>query len=299
MQDANNLGVFNFAFDPELDELSLEGEATDDGLFLPNDAGRTEFLPPDPDSIPVIENAIKQDSVEYAKRPAVERTRELFSQLKSQKAILRGMIEAASDPCSTSGMDEAVAGLRDKKFSIYSTANICAMLEAAGAFERVNEDGSAYDYVPKPNIVMVDGEEYYEPAEAPVVCWKATPAGLEVASVDGSLDDIRALFEKEGDLLPVYKRVLSLVAADGGVTMARLSAEVDGHPLIADPRRFYVQRFTELLEAREAVAWNGEVWEATEVGRAALTELADVEDTYVAPENDSPVVAAETDGICW
>lgn len=299
MQDANNLGVFNFAFDPELDELSFEGEASDDGLFLPNDAGRTEFLPPDPDSIPVIENAVKQDSVEYAKRPAAERTRELFSQMKSQKAILRGMMEAARKPCSTADMDAAVADLRDKKFSIYSTANICAMFEAAGAFERVFEDGSAYDYEPKPNIVMVDGEEYYEPADAPVICWLATPEGLEVASVDGSLDDIRALFEKESDLLPVYKRVLTLAAADGGATMAYLSAEVDEHPLIADPRRFYVQHFTELLEAREAVAWSGSVWETTEVGRAALAELADVEDTYVAPESDSPAVAAETDGICW
>lgn len=299
MEDANNLGVFNFAFDPELDEFSGGEDASQDGLFLPNEEGRTEFLPPDPEKVPVIESAVKQDTPEYAARPAEERTRELFSQMKSQRNILRGILDAARTPCSTAGVEQAVEPLREKKFSIYSTANICAMLETAGALERVHEDGTAYAYDPQPEIVMVDGEEYYEPAVAPVVCWQATEAGLAVVDEDDSLERVRLLFEKEAEFLPVYKRVLSMAAADEGVSVAQLSAAVDENPLIADPRRFYVQHFTEMLENREAVEWSGSAWVITATGRAALDELADVEDTYVAPETDHPTVATETDGICW
>lgn len=299
MEDANNLGVFNFAFDPELDESFVTDAPSQDGLFLPNEEGRTEFLAPDPERMPVIENAVKQDSPEYAQRPADERTRELFGQMKSQRAILRGMLDAARTPRSTADIEAAVEPLREKKFSIYSTANICVMMETAGALERVHEDGSPYCYDPKPDVVMVDGVEYYEPAVAPVVCWRATEAGLAVADADDSLERVRLLFEKESDLLPVYKRVMSMAAAEEGVSVAQLSAAVDGNPLIAEPRRFYVQHFTEMLENREAIEWSGSAWVITSAGRAALEELADVEDTYVAPETDNPVVATETDGVCW
>ncbi len=305
MKDATDLGVFDFSFDLNLDELSSEDKGSfdvgedGDGLFLPNEEGRTEFLPPDPSTIPVIENTVKQDAPEYARRPAKDRTRELFSQMKSQRSILRGILDQARTPCSTAHMDEVADSLREKKFSIYSTANICSMLEAAGALDRVHEDGSPYAYDPQPNIVMVDGEEYYEPAKAPAVCWLTTPAGLAVIDEDDSLDRVRLLFKKEAEFLPIYKRVLTMAADEGGTTMARLSDAVDENPLIAEPRQFYVQHFTELLENRDAVAWSGSAWEITPTGRAALDELADVVDDFVAPEAGRPAVATETDGICW
>ena len=50
------------------------GTQEDPGPFLPNEEGRTEFLAPDPDRVPVITNAVDRDSSSYAERPAEDRT---------------------------------------------------------------------------------------------------------------------------------------------------------------------------------------------------------------------------------
>ena len=80
-----DLSNFSFSFDPNLEifggsePLSMDDvPGADPGVFLPNTEGRTEFLPPDPSRIPVIENAVKHDSPEYLARPAEERTSELL-----------------------------------------------------------------------------------------------------------------------------------------------------------------------------------------------------------------------------
>lgn len=55
MSDTNDLAQFNFSFDPALEDFDFsEPTSMDDvygadpGVFLPNDEGRSEFLPPDP-----------------------------------------------------------------------------------------------------------------------------------------------------------------------------------------------------------------------------------------------------------
>ncbi len=297
-----DMKVFDFEFDAGLDELAASQQDEDmSELFLDNEEGRTEFLPPDAENIPVIENAVKQDSTEYAKRPAEERTRELFSQMKAQKSILMGIVDFARTPCTTDQLEQRGDQLREARFSVYTTSNICAMMEIAGALERVTEDGQPYATVEiEPNIVTIDGEEYYEPSTPPAIHWRSTAAGLAMLDDDCS-ERIDALFEDEAEFLPIYKRVLTMAAADEGTTMDDLSAAVDENPLIAKPRRYYVQHFTEFLENRNAVAWQGSVWKTTDTGTAALEKLADVADDYTAPvrTEDMARSAAESDGINW
>lgn len=307
MTDYKEFGEFNFTFDPELEGMmenptSMDEVGGDLGVFLPNTEGRTEFLPPDPDKVPKIENAIDQTSEEYAQRPAEDRTRELFAQMRPQRAILRAIMDAAVEPISESNLESIVDEVRTRKFSVYSTATICHMMEVSGALQRVTEAGEPYDSVEAlPAIVEIDGEEYYEPTTPPEVHWLATPAGLAVMAENKPLERIEALFEEEADYLKIYKRVLTMAAEEGGTTMPKLSAAVDSDPLISKPQRvFFVQHFTDLLENRDAIEWQGATWTATEVGRAALEKLADVEDDFAeGAEERSYAVAAESDGIKW
>lgn len=304
MTDINELDAFQFAFDPSLDPMGggmSEEEGDTPGPFTANVEGRSEFLPPDPDRIPKIDHAVKQDTEEYASRPAIERTRQLFEQLKSQRSILVGMIEAARTPASTDEIEQAVEDLRERRFTMYSTANLCSMLETAGAFERVTKDGVAYGEVTvEPDIVVEDGEEYWVPSRPPMVCWIATDAAFEACDAAGFQDKLEALFDEEAELLPIYKRVLSMAAASGGTTMAQLSAAIDSNPLIAEPRTFFVQHFIEGLERCAAVEWSGSAWDATAFGKAALVDLADVEDDFESDEMaKTGQVAAESDGIRW
>ena len=76
-----DLSAFNFSFDPTLDTWAVSdkpAELDSSEIFLPNVEGRTEFLAPDPDRVPVIENSVRTDDPTYAARPAEERTRELY-----------------------------------------------------------------------------------------------------------------------------------------------------------------------------------------------------------------------------
>ena len=71
-----DLSAFNFSFDPTLDTWAVSDEPAEldsSEIFLPNVEGRTEFLPPDPDRVPVIENSVRTDDPAYAARPADER----------------------------------------------------------------------------------------------------------------------------------------------------------------------------------------------------------------------------------
>ena len=304
MTDTNELDAFKFAFDPMLDPMGggmSEEEEDTPGPFTPNAEGRTEFLPPDPDRIPAIDHAVKQDTEEYASRPAIERTRQLFEQLKSQRSILVGMIEAARTPVTTDAIEQCVEELRERRFTMYSTANLCSMLETAGAFERVTEAGEPYDQVKvEPDIVVEDGEEYWVPSTPPKVCWTATSAAFEACDAANFQDKLEALFDEEAELLPIYKHVLTMASSEGGTTMSELSAAVDSNPLIAEPRTFFVQHFIEGLERCAAVEWNGSAWEATAFGKVTLGDLADVEDMYESDEQAKVgEVAAESDGIRW
>lgn len=51
-----DLGQFDFSFDPALDTWAVgdpaDRELDSSDLFLPNDEGRTEFLPPTPTGCP-------------------------------------------------------------------------------------------------------------------------------------------------------------------------------------------------------------------------------------------------------
>lgn len=289
-------GSFNFGEEP----TSMDEVGNDPGIFLPNTEGRTEFLPPDPDRVPKMP-AVDQATPEYAARPAEERIRELFNNMNPHRRVLYGVLRALHDPISNDEVGGVVDALRAHKFSVYSTSNICTMLETAGAVCRVLEDGTPYDqFQPEPKIVVEDGVEYWQAVPAPTPFWQITEEGQAQLDSYHPIEKLEATFADEAEYLTLYKRVLTMCATEAGVTMKQMSAAVDSDPLVAtEPRNYFVQHFVEALERGEAVAWNGTAWKITEVGRQALAEnLADVVDDYVIPEDAQPA-QTESDGVNW
>ena len=311
---------FNFEIDPSLGGMEGFGlfdgnipmpEPGEDGapwggedVLFPDATPRNQYEPLDPEKMPQID-AVKQDTPEYAARPAEERTHELLAYMRPHRASLLGMLRAAVEPVSNTQMTDVAEALRKRKFSVYSAANLCTMLETAGALERVTANGTPYAQMkPEPDIVVVDGEEYYQPVPAPEVHWVATDAGQGLLDEDDPIGRLEVQFERDEGLLPIYKQVLHI--ARDGASMATFSAKVDANPDIANPRRFFVQHFVESLERCDAMAWDGEQWVITDIGEQVLeTMLADVE---AAPEfepsersapTDGAVVPTETQGVNW
>lgn len=289
-------GTFNFGEEP----TTMDEVGNDPGIFLPNTEGRTEFLPPDPDRVPQMP-AVDQATPEYAARPAEERIRELFNNMNPHRRVLYGVLRALREPVGNNQVGSVIDALRAHKFSVYSTSNICTMLETAGAVRRVLEDGTPYeDFKPEPKIVVEDGVEYWQAVPAPMPYWQITEAGQAQLDSYHPIEKLEATFAEEAEYLTLYKRVLTLCTADEGVSMKQMSAAVDSDPLVAtEPRNYFVQHFVEALERGEAVAWNGKAWKITEVGRQALVEnLADVVDSYVVPSDAQPA-QTESDGVNW
>lgn len=308
---------FSFEFNPNgieadpQDNESFRFGFDEDGLpydyqqeLFPDAEPRNEYEPLDPEKMPKVD-AIDHDSPEYAKRPAEERTRELFAYMHPHRATLLGIIRASERPVSASRMDTIAAELSQRKFNVYTAANLCTMLEKAGALQRVTEDGTPYDEAkPEPEIVVIDGEEYYKPSEAPGVFWMATDAGKMMVAEDNPVQRMRELLESEPDFAGIYKQVL-LIGRDGA-TMSAFSEKVDANPIIAKPRRFFVQHFVEGLERCEALEWEGQHWKTSFVGEMILSQLLDnveaaqeFERTDRSLPTDRSVMPTETQGVNW
>ena len=187
-----DLSAFNFSFDPTLDTWAVSdkpAELDSSEIFLPNVEGRTEFLAPDPDRVPVIENSVRTDDPTYAARPAEERTRELLSQMRPHRATLLGILAACETPMATSAMKEAVERISGRKFSVYTPSNFCTMLEVAGGLARVTDAGEPYtDEVRAPEMVEVDGRAFWRPTTPPPVYWQTTEAGATVLAEDAPME---------------------------------------------------------------------------------------------------------------
>ena len=313
MSEFDDLDNFDFAFDSSLSNImgdNIFGEGTeptsmdevgvDPGLFLPNTEGRSEFLPPDPDRVPQIPDVIDREAPGYAERPAEERTRELFSYMHPHRQVLLGVLRAAQSPISNADIADVITELRAHKFSVYSPANICTMLETAGALDRVVADGTPYEeFEPQPNIVVIDGEEYWEPVEAPEPYWTITDAGTAQLESNDPMDRLDRTFQREGKYLRIWKKVLEMGTAENAPSMSDFSAAIDSDPLIAEPRVFFVQHFVEQMERCEAISWQGDGWHTTEFGQRALAELlADVNDEFT-PADDAQPAELESQGVNW
>lgn len=224
-------------------------------------------------------------------RPAEERTADLLASMAPRRKVLLSILAHCFEPRPVAQVNALVDELQQNNFSVYSAANLCALLEKAGALERVTADGQPADDVEsEPRVVVVDGVEYLEAGDPVEVCWLATDAGRAAVEADKPLERLRDLLDHDAAYLPIYKRILALCAAEGGAKTPDINAAVDNDPLVQKPR-FYAPHFVDKLEKCDALAWQ-KAWVVTEVGRAGLEMLADVIDES-ADDEKTPATADE------
>ncbi len=274
---------FDFSFESDLDEFDP----------LQDDAEDTEEDDDFGESLPASANTAAQTeespAVEQApEKPAEERTAELLKSMNSQRKTLMGILSFCLERQTVADVNEKIEELKKYNYSVYSAANLCSLLERAGAIERITAEGQdAEDIETEPRIVVVDGVEYLEAADAPETYWETTDAGKAALDADKPLERLHELLDTDGAYGVIYKRVLTMCAQEGGATTKSLGDAIDKDPMVQKPR-YYATRFVDRLEKCDALEWRG-AWYTTEIGNTALELLADVEDTFVleAPEAES------------
>ena len=214
-------------------------------------------------------------------RTPEERIDDLFKSMAPRRKVLLGILAFVEEPQTVIDVNAHVDKLQEDNFSVYTAANLCSLLERAGAIERVTADGTPADEVEtEPKTVVVDGVEYLEAAEPVEVFWRITEAGQAKLDSDKPIDRLRTLLEEDAKYATIYKRILMLCNDASGATTPTINGVVDNDPLVQKPR-LYAPHFVDKLEKCDALEWR-KAWFTTEIGKQGLEMLADVVDEPTA-----------------
>ena len=263
--DLDSLYDDEFNLEQAIDsKFSTEGINTEKGSWIPDTPTQTATPP------------VKKTVVDT--RTAEQRIDDLFKKMGPQHRLLLSVLAACEQRKPFEDVEKTVAELQQFNASVYSPANFCGMLEAAGALAHVTEDGTPYDeFVNEPELVTIDGQEFLKPRPAPQSFWETTPVGAARVDAYDPHAQLAAIYGEFPQTLPIFKRVLTLLADEpDGASLAKISAIVDSDPLVQKPR-FYAGHFLERLERADAVEWR-DAWCITDIGRESLEQMVDVVD---------------------
>ena len=143
---------------------------------------------------------------------------------------------------------------------------LCRMLERAGALELS---------MPEPSTAAEDveaGVEFLQITETIDPVWLSTEEALAVAQSfrEGALfDDI--VLNRDAQYLEVYRAIMGAVA-QAPRSKQWIEELTDTFEIVKHPRRFG-GHFIDMLEKTDALAWNGEAWQLTELGKRMLARM--------------------------
>lgn len=239
------------------DELGIrfdtQGIDTNDGAWIPD--------------IPTQDSKDAPHEERADERSPKERIDDVFHKMGSCRHYLTTVLSCCESPVQSSDIEQALLEVQKYNASVYSTFNICTMLENAGALERTTETGEPYDEQKfEPELVCIDGEEYLKPVPAPAVYWKTTQEGAEKLACFDPLSELSQLYADEPQFSVLYQRILKFMQEKpSGCTLANISEIIDSDPLVQKPR-YYAGYFLERLEKCDGVAWKG-AWFVTDEGK--------------------------------
>lgn len=201
------------------------------------------------------------------------RIAELFEEMAPCTKILLGIMRFLKSPKNVSELREKVDELKEFNYSVYTAADFSRLLEAAGALQKVDAEGNPLDTtsVREPEIVLIEGAEFYKPAPKNQVYWLVTEEGTEYLENDKPMDRMQQLFDAESESLPVFAEVLRLCDCENGCSIDQLSKKIKENPVAKMSRRdasYYVER----LEKCSGLEWKGS-WKTTEFGKAGLDQI--------------------------
>lgn len=209
-------------------------------------------------------------------RPAPERIASLFERLESRKRVLRGILEYLDTPKRSDALQEKVVELQAHDYSVYDGYSYSNLLYEAGAINKVMEDGSEIpeDYEQAPDIVEIDGVEYYKPTDGVMVFWVTTQDARDFLAKDNPEERMQELLHDQAIYARIYKRVLDAATSPDGASAQIMADLVDNDPLCESPRRWSAF-FTKRLEDCEALVWQG-AWKITPIGKKAQEVLNEI-----------------------
>lgn len=269
---------FNLSLAADVDEFDPLEDCADDE----NEGHADEFVATVSPAEQALERETAADGAAVAvpaadERPAEERIADLLKAMAPRRKVLLSILAKCNEAQPVAEVNALVDELQQNNFSVYSAANLCTLLEKAGALERITADGQPADDVElEPQVVVVDGVEYLEASEPVEICWATTDAGRAAVEADKPLERLRDLLDQDAAYQVIYKRILTMCAAEGGAKTPAINDAVDKDPLVQKPR-FYAPHFIDKLEKCDALAWQ-KTWVTTDIGRAGLELLADVVD---------------------
>ncbi|WP_282209396.1 hypothetical protein [Parvibacter caecicola] len=253
-------------FDP------LQDFAFDDGLEGEADPGT---LDDGPYGLPVGANAPKlsSDAFDKAER-AEERISTLFERMVPHTRVLMAIMDLAQQPVAPREVNDQITELQQHHHSVYAPSTFCDLLDRAGAICQTNEEGVPLkDIEREPDVVTVDGEDFWMVAPPPEVFWTLTDEGRAYFDAYQPLEQIRTLFADEPHYAHLYRHVLEQTALDGGATVGQLDPFILADEAAQNPKR-YATYFMDKLERTGAVDWQGS-WVATAAGRDYLADFTD------------------------
>lgn len=213
-----------------------------------------------------------------------ERIEELFRKMRPCRDTLLHIVGACRKPMRVGDVNRLIDELQRTNHSVFSAADLCHLLQRAGALVLVDAQGQPFERS-EPNVTDDGtGTNRLAASQPPIAHWLATPDGIAALEADDPLGRTRSLFEVDPHYLPIYKCVLALCARSEGARTPAIGAAVNGHGLLQRPRLFATY-FIDRLERCGAIAWTGS-WTATDAGLHALETLHDVENVEISPDID-------------
>ena len=211
-------------------------------------------------------------------RSPEERTAELFEAMQPCRRELLGILRRCLEPALAEEAFAAADEVSGRHGRVYTSEALCGLLERSGALERLEEGDAG------PRTVVVDGVEYLEAAEPVEVFWRITEPGQAKLDSDKPTERLRSLLEEDAAYAVIYKRILTLCAAENGAATPVINGKVDNDPLVQKPR-LYAPHFVDKLEQCDALEWR-KAWFTTETGKQGLEMLTDVVDKSAADSEE-------------
>lgn len=191
---------------------------------------------------------------------------ELIDHNPARRPVLLGIIEACEGGMATSELEGRIERMQSANRSVYAPMTLCRMLERAGALELS---------MPEPSTAAEDveaGVEFLQITETIDPVWLSTEEALAVAQSfrEGALfDDI--VLNRDAQYLEVYRAIMGAVA-QAPRSKQWIEELTDTFEIVKHPRRFG-GHFIDMLEKTDALAWNGEAWQLTELGKRMLARM--------------------------
>ena len=182
------------------------------------------------------------------------------------------------------GTDMAGADGADSAAGVASTAGAAVVADAAGiaGSADLSANSAEKNDVKTCSLTSPDEEteridtislddlnlEYDEVEELTPCTYVATADGLCAIEERWGTSVAKKAVLAEPQYFPIWKKILEMCAQEGGKSKKAIEVEIDGDPLVQEPRR-YCQYFIEKLKEAGAVEWK-DAWVITEIGKELL-----------------------------